>query len=48
MSSCGRVLKSGDQPVSGGTPASVIVTVPLEDLLAKAGLAESPALVDRP
>ena len=38
---CGRVLKSGDQPVSGGTPASVIVTVPAEDLLAWAGLAET-------
>ena len=38
---CGRVLKSGDQPVSGGTQASVIVTVPLEDLLARAGLAET-------
>ena len=38
---CGRVLKMRDQPVSGGTPASVIVTVPLDDLLAKAGLAET-------
>jgi hypothetical protein len=38
---CGRVLKSADQPVSGGTPASVIVTVPVEDLLARAGLAET-------
>jgi hypothetical protein len=38
---CGRVLKTGDQPVSGGTPASVIVTVGVEDLLAKAGLAET-------
>jgi hypothetical protein len=38
---CGRVLKMGDQPVSGGTPASVIVTIELDDLLAKAGLAET-------
>jgi hypothetical protein len=38
---CGRLLKSADQPVVGGVPASVIVTVQLEDLLAKAGLAET-------
>jgi hypothetical protein len=38
---CSRLLKSADQPLVGGIPASVIVTVPLEDLLAKAGLAET-------
>jgi hypothetical protein len=38
---CGRLLKIKDQPVNGGTPASVIVTIPLEDLLGKAGLAET-------
>jgi Domain of unknown function (DUF222) len=38
---CGRLLKSADQPAAGGIPASVIVTVPLQDLLAKAGLAET-------
>ena len=38
---CGRLLKSADQPVVGGVPASVIVTVQLEDLLVKAGLAET-------
>ncbi len=38
---CGRVLRSADQPIVGGIPASVIVTVQLEDLLAKAGLAET-------
>jgi hypothetical protein len=38
---CARLLKMKDQPVSGGTPASVIVTIPLEDLLGKAGLAET-------
>jgi Domain of unknown function (DUF222) len=38
---CGRVLKSGDRPSVGGAPASVIVTVSLEDLLAKAGLVET-------
>src|SRR4051812_17455322 len=37
----GRLLKSADQPSVGGIPASVIVTVQLEDLLAKAGLAET-------
>jgi hypothetical protein len=30
-----------DQPVSGGTPTSVIVTIGLQELLAKAGLAET-------
>jgi Domain of unknown function (DUF222) len=39
---CGRLLKMKDQPsVSGGTPTSVVVTIGLEDLLAKAGLAET-------
>jgi hypothetical protein len=38
---CARLLKMEDQPVSGGTPASVIVTIGLEELLAKAGLAET-------
>jgi Domain of unknown function (DUF222) len=38
---CGRLLKSADQPAVGGIPASVIVTVPLQDLLGKAGLAET-------
>ena len=35
------MLKIKDQPVSGGTPTSLIVTIGLEDLLAKAGLAET-------
>ena len=38
---CGRLLKSADQPLVGGVPASVIITVQLADLLAKAGLAET-------
>jgi hypothetical protein len=38
---CGRLLKSQDQPSVGGVPASVIVTIHLDDLLAKAGLAET-------
>ena len=38
---CGRLLKMKDQPSVGGTPASVIVTVQLEELLTKAGLAET-------
>ena len=38
---CGRLLKMKDQPASGGTPTSVVATIPLEDLLAKAGLAET-------
>jgi hypothetical protein len=38
---CARLLKMKDQPGSGGTPTSVIVTITLEDLLAKAGLAET-------
>jgi uncharacterized protein DUF222 len=38
---CARLLKAADQPSVGGIPASVIVTISLEDLLAKAGLAET-------
>jgi hypothetical protein len=38
---CGRVLKFADQPAVGGTPASVIVTVQVEDLLERAGIAET-------
>jgi Domain of unknown function (DUF222) len=38
---CARLLKTKGQPVTGGIPASVIITVQLEDLLAKAGLAET-------
>jgi hypothetical protein len=37
---CARLLKSGDQPtVGGGVPASVIITIGLEELLARTGLA---------
>jgi hypothetical protein len=38
---CGKVLKSADQPAVGGVPASVVVTIGVDDLLAKAGLAET-------
>ena len=39
---CARLLKSGDQPSVGGVvPASVIVTISIEELLAKTGLAET-------
>jgi hypothetical protein len=38
---CARLLKSDDQPTVGGVPASVIVTITLEELLAKAGLGET-------
>jgi hypothetical protein len=38
---CGRLLKGADQPSVGGVPASVIVTITLEELLAKAGLGET-------
>jgi hypothetical protein len=38
---CARLLKAADQPSVGGIPASVVVTISLEDLLAKAGLAEA-------
>jgi hypothetical protein len=38
---CARLLKASDQPCVGGVPASVVVTVGLDDLLAQAGLAET-------
>ncbi len=38
---CARLLKSDDQPSVGGIPASVIVTIGVDDLLAKTGLAEA-------
>jgi hypothetical protein len=38
---CSKLLKSADLPSVGGAPASVIVTIDLEDLLAKTGLAET-------
>ncbi|HJY46811.1 MAG TPA: DUF222 domain-containing protein [Propionibacteriaceae bacterium] len=38
---CGRLLQLADRPAVGGTPASVIVTVQVEDLLAKADIAET-------
>jgi hypothetical protein len=38
---CARLLKAADQPSVGGIPASVIVTIGIEDLLAKAGLADT-------
>jgi hypothetical protein len=38
---CGKLLKSADQPQVGVVPASVIITVSLEDLLGKTGLAET-------
>jgi hypothetical protein len=38
---CGRLLKMKDQPSVGGVQASVIVTIGVEELLAKAGLAET-------
>ena len=38
---CGRLLQLADRPAVGGTPASVIVTVQVEDVLAKAGIAET-------
>jgi hypothetical protein len=34
---CDRVLRVADVPASGGTPATVIVTIALDDLLAKMG-----------
>jgi hypothetical protein len=37
---CAKLLKSADLPSVGGVPASVIVAINLEDLLAKAGIAE--------
>ncbi|HEY6809818.1 MAG TPA: DUF222 domain-containing protein [Propionibacteriaceae bacterium] len=38
---CGRLLKSDDQLSVGGVPASVVVTIGIDDLLAKTGLAEA-------
>ncbi len=38
---CARLLKAADQPCVGGIPASVIVTIGVDDLLAKTGLAEA-------
>ncbi|HEX3196972.1 MAG TPA: DUF222 domain-containing protein, partial [Propionibacteriaceae bacterium] len=38
---CARLLKMKDKSSVGGAPASVIVTIGLEELLAKAGLAET-------
>jgi hypothetical protein len=38
---CGKLLKSADQPSVGGVPAAVIVTIGVDDLLAKAGVAEA-------
>jgi hypothetical protein len=38
---CARLLKADDQPSVGGVPASVIVTITLQELLAKTGLAET-------
>jgi hypothetical protein len=38
---CARLLKMKDKPSVGGAPTSVIVTIGLEELLAKAGLAET-------
>jgi Domain of unknown function (DUF222) len=38
---CTRLLKADDQPTVGGAPASVIVTISIEELLTKAGLAET-------
>jgi Domain of unknown function (DUF222) len=38
---CARLLKMKDHPGSGGTPTSVVVTIGLDDLLTKAGLAET-------
>jgi hypothetical protein len=38
---CARLLKADDQPTVGGVPASVIVTISIDELLAKTGLAET-------
>ena len=38
---CARLLKSADQPSVGGVPASVVVTIGIDDLLAKTGLADT-------
>jgi Domain of unknown function (DUF222) len=41
---CGRLLQLADRPATGGTPASVIVTIGVEELLAKAGIAKPPTV----
>ncbi len=38
---CGRLLQLADRPSTGGTSASVIVTINVDNLLAKAGIAET-------
>lgn len=38
---CAKLLKSGDLLSVGGVPASVVVTIGIEDILAKAGHAEA-------
>ena len=38
---CDRMLRSGDLPESGGVPASVIVTINLDDLLNRLGIAHT-------
>ncbi|MCW2803134.1 MAG: hypothetical protein JWN06_1351, partial [Propionibacteriaceae bacterium] len=38
---CGRLLRSGGLPDSGGTPATVIVTISAEDLTARTGTGET-------
>jgi Domain of unknown function (DUF222)/HNH endonuclease len=38
---CGRLLQLADRPAVGGTPASVIVTIGVEELLQRAGIAET-------
>jgi Domain of unknown function (DUF222) len=38
---CAKLLKSADLPSVGGVPASVVITISLDDLLAKTGVAET-------
>jgi Domain of unknown function (DUF222) len=38
---CGRLLQLADRPAVGGTPASVIVTIGADELLQRAGIAET-------
>ena len=38
---CVRLLQLAERPAVGGTPASVIVTIGVEELLAKAGIADT-------
>jgi hypothetical protein len=38
---CARLLNADDQPSVDGVPASVVVTISLQELLAKTGLAET-------